>query len=420
MPVFVTITDADISNPAFWAGLNIDSNSTIDASGISGSFQITMTGNSISFTDSGTMITTTYSDGDLLGGSFSQFVQYIGNDAGNVVSGSVGLNAGGYTGGTGGDILTDSGSLGGALNGDDGDDILTGGVGNNEIYGGDGEDLLLGGSGNNNLYGDDGDDTLYGEDGSGNLDGGSGDDVIYAGLNTTFVEGGSGSNTLYVPAGSTVTPFFPGSTGGSVTTPSGSFVYLDIENVFIACFTQGSRIQTPDGDIAAEHLKIGDLVDTLDHGPQPIRWIGKRTVPGTGVHAPICFSPNSIGNKTYFRVSPQHRILFSGWKCELLFGAPEIICAAKHLCDGDQIYADPCDEVTYFHIMFDRHEIIFCEGATSESFFVGDYVANADPETLAELVELFPELAQSSHGGQQAVRPQAKGFESTLLQPSVS
>lgn len=415
MPVFISITDADIVNPAFWAGLNIDSNSTIDVSGITDSIRVTMTGNSISFNDSGTV--TTYTDADLLGGSFSEFVEYTGNNGSSNISGSVGLNAGGYTGGNRADTLTDSGTLGGSITGGRGNDILTGGVGSNEIRGERGHDVLHGGSGHNDLYGDQGNDTLYGDDGTGNLEGGNGGDTIYAGVNTSFVDGGNGNDTLYVPAGSTITPFFPGSTGGTVVTSAGSFTYLNIENVFVACFTKGSPIQTPDGDVAAEDLRVGDLVDTLDHGPQPIRWIGKRTVPGRGKHAPICFSPNSIGNKTHFRVSPQHRILISGWKCELLFDVPEMICAAKHLCDGDQIYPDPCDEVTYFHIMFDRHEIVFSAGATSESFFVGDYAANADQDTLAELVDLFPELMQSYQETQQFVRPHAKGFEAALLRP---
>ncbi|MBL9056263.1 MAG: Hint domain-containing protein, partial [Rhodobacteraceae bacterium] len=40
------------------------------------------------------------------------------------------------------------------------------------------------------------------------------------------------------------------------------------------CFLRGTRITTPDGPRAIEDLAEGDLVTTLDHGPQPIRWIG--------------------------------------------------------------------------------------------------------------------------------------------------
>ena len=75
MPVFITLTDADMTDPAFWAAQDIGPDSTIDASGLSRSIQVTMTGNSITFTDTRTGTVTTYTDADLAGGSFSQFVE---------------------------------------------------------------------------------------------------------------------------------------------------------------------------------------------------------------------------------------------------------------------------------------------------------------------------------------------------------
>lgn len=416
MPVFITLTDTDVTDPTFWAALDVSADSTIDASGISEDFQITMTASSIAFTDTSLGTTTTYTDSDLSSGSFSAFVEFIGNDGDSDVSGAVGLNSSGYTGGEGDDTFTDDGSLGGGLTGGEGDDTLTGGTGNNNISGGDGDDVLRGGSGTNNiLTGGDGDDTLYAEDGGGNLEGGDGDDAIFAGLNTNFVQGGDGTNSLVVPDGSTVTPFFPGSTGGNVTLSTGdSFVYLDIDSVTVACFTQGTSIRTPNGDVPVEALAVGDLVETLDHGPQKIRWIGERTVAGKGKLAPICFRPDSIGNTREIKVSPQHRVLLSGWKCELLFHDPEVLCAAKELCNGDQIYTAPCEEITYFHVMFDRHEIIFAEGALLESFYVGDYIIEADRACYQELVELFPEISTGNHKAQQAARPFIKSYEAYL------
>lgn len=415
MPVFLTLTDADINDAAFWGSLDIGPDSTIDVSGLSNRFQVTMTGNSITFTNTNTGAVTSYTDSDLTAGSFSQFVEYTGNNNDDNVSGSVGLNAGGYSGGRGNDTFTDTGTLGGSISGGRGNDVLQGGSGNNNIFGGQGQDILRGGSGNNNLSGGGGRDTLFAEDGSGNLDGGGGADVIYAGQNTSFVNGGNGNDTLILPAGSTFTPFSPGSTGGTVTlSGGGSFTYVNIENVEIACFTKGTRIRTPDGDRLIEELAIGDLVKTLDHGPRPICWISTRTVPGRGKHAPICFAPHTIGNERTLRVSPQHRILISGWRCELFLHMPEALCAAKHLCDGDRIYVRPCDEVTYIHIMFDQHEIIYCENAPLESFFAGEHIMNADRAVYQELVEIFPELAQGG-GPSHPARPFVRRAEARLL-----
>ncbi len=39
-------------------------------------------------------------------------------------------------------------------------------------------------------------------------------------------------------------------------------------------FALGTWITTPNGQIPIEELAAGDMVVTMDHGPQPIRWIG--------------------------------------------------------------------------------------------------------------------------------------------------
>lgn len=36
------------------------------------------------------------------------------------------------------------------------------------------------------------------------------------------------------------------------------------------CYTAGAKIKTPRGHIAVENLKVGDLVSTVDSGPQPV------------------------------------------------------------------------------------------------------------------------------------------------------
>lgn len=62
-----------------------------------------------------------------------------------------------------------------------------------------------------------------------------------------------------------------------------AFVTLDT----IPCFVAGTLILTPDGERRIDELEVGDLVMTHDGGPQPIRWIGTRTIPAAGQFAPI-------------------------------------------------------------------------------------------------------------------------------------
>ena len=63
----------------------------------------------------------------------------------------------------------------------------------------------------------------------------------------------------------------------------------------IPCFVAGSMIETTDGPRAVEALVAGDMVMTRDDGPQPLRWIGKRSVPATGKMAPIRIAENALG-----------------------------------------------------------------------------------------------------------------------------
>ena len=51
--------------------------------------------------------------------------------------------------------------------------------------------------------------------------------------------------------------------------------YAQIAQQNTPCFTAGTLIDTPTGAKPVETLRTGDLVRTLHHGPQSIRWIGK-------------------------------------------------------------------------------------------------------------------------------------------------
>ncbi len=86
----------------------MNNDSTINATGVSDILQIKLTGGSVTIADTTTGTATTFSDGDLASSSFSNFVEFCGNDADNVAGGSVGLNAQGYIGGDGDDIIITS------------------------------------------------------------------------------------------------------------------------------------------------------------------------------------------------------------------------------------------------------------------------------------------------------------------------
>lgn len=162
------------------------------------------------------------------------------------------------------------------------------------------------------------------------------------------------------------------------------------------CFTHGTMISTPLGECPVQDLRVGDIVVTRDHGPQTLRWVGERTVCGTGRFAPIHFLPGAVGNARDLLVSPQHRMLISGWRAELFFGEAEVLVAAKHLLNGRTVLPFLTPVVEYFHLLFDQHEIVFAEGAPTESFYPGKAVLAADRDICIEVSTLFPALADTA------------------------
>ena len=327
-------------------------------------------------------------------------------------------------------------------------DVIYGGAGNDTIYGQDDADTLYGGDGDDTLDGGIDNDTLYGGAGNDTLLGGEGDDTIYAGGGDT-VTGGEGSDTIIIDPslldGNAIT--ITGSEdddgedndvldlsdvdldwsskpityseddpeSGTVTLTDGTTIsFSGIETVI--CFGKGTRIATPYGARAVEDLKPGDLVLTMDNGLQPLRWVGARTVPAMGRFAPIEITKGALGNERDLIVSPQHRMLLNGWRSEMLFNTSEVFAAAKHLVNGSTIREAQGGFVTYYHLMFDRHEVIFAEGAASESFHVSDYsltgVADAARE---ELFALFPELRSMPDQHGSTARQCLKAHEVQLL-----
>jgi len=72
--------------------------------------------------------------------------------------------------------------------------------------------------------------------------------------------------------------------------------------------------------------------------------------------------------------------------------------------------------VTYIHIMFDRHEVIYAEGFATESFFAGDAALMAvDAPAREELFAIFPELRSTTLRHPETARPCLRAREAALL-----
>ena len=181
----------------------------------------------------------------------------------------------------------------------------------------------------------------------------------------------------------------------------------------VPCFVAGTRIATPAGEIPVEKLRPGDLVHTLDEGAQPLRWIGMRQVEARGRLAPVRIKAGTFGPHRALCVSPQHRILLRDGIAELLFGEAEVLVKAKDLVDGRRVTQREGGMVTYVHLLFDRHQTVFSEGLSTESYCPGPATrAGFDPDVLREICTLFPEFDPiTGQGYSPATRQSLKEFE---------
>lgn len=184
----------------------------------------------------------------------------------------------------------------------------------------------------------------------------------------------------------------------------------------LACFARGTQLETDRGMVPVEEIEEESLVRTLDTGLQPVRRVLSKRVEGLGVLAPVVFRAGVLGNVRDLVVSPHHRVLMSGWQAELVAGCPEALVMAKDVVNGKTVLRLPMAEVEYFHLLFDRHEVVFAEGAATESYhpLLPDSHMRA-PETQGEMLALFPDLAVEVALFGPAVRPTLTPAEAMLF-----
>ena len=185
----------------------------------------------------------------------------------------------------------------------------------------------------------------------------------------------------------------------------------------IPCFVAGTLIATDQGQRRVETLSLGDLINTKDDGLQPLRWIGQRTVAAKDNFAPIHIRANTFGTHDDLMVSPEHRILIRDNLAELLFGEQEVLVAAKDLVNDKTVRRCVGDEVTYVHLMFDQHQVVYSAGLATESFLPGPQTTKSfEPEIVDEICSLFPEIdPETGLGYSPAARRVLRHFEAKLL-----
>lgn len=176
---------------------------------------------------------------------------------------------------------------------------------------------------------------------------------------------------------------------------------LRLSDMICLSFHRGTRIALATGaQVPIESLEPGTRVLTRDHGPQPVRWIGRTTLRARGAFAPVVITRGTLGNDADLIVGPHHRLFL--YQRDRLPGttAAELLVQAQHLVDGETVFRRDGGFAEYFSLVFDRHEIIYAEGIPVESLMVNEATVAALPPDLAEAVRAqLPGMSQRQHFG---------------------
>ena len=161
------------------------------------------------------------------------------------------------------------------------------------------------------------------------------------------------------------------------------------------CFAAGTRVKTAEGLRAIETVKVGDLVETLDRGLQPVRWVGRQSHSAQVLQlAPklrgIVIGKGALGHglpRADVCVSRHHRIMLQSDLAHRLFGQAQVLVPAHRLIGLPGVAScDYAGGIDYCHLLFDRHELLMVEGIAAETLFLGaqNEIDFADKSLLCE------------------------------------
>ncbi len=290
------------------------------------------------------------------GGSYSGATGSDGEGGKASSTGDDGLNSGGTggtdgTGGGGGNGNGPGGGGGGGYEGGAGgaetSSAVAGGSTITNFGGGGGSD----GTDNGGFGGGGGGGYNGGGGGGGYGGGGGGGGGDGSGTGTN--DGGGGGGGSYDAGTDAVETAAVNNGNGAVTLAE------------IICFTAGTGIATPSGEVAVESLKTGDLVVTASGEIKSVRWLGRSDVSSLFADplksAPIRILAGALGEgmpARDLRVSPSHALFVNG-----------ILAEARALVNGTTILRERITEdFSYYHVELESHELLVAEGVAVESF----------------------------------------------------
>lgn len=173
----------------------------------------------------------------------------------------------------------------------------------------------------------------------------------------------------------------------------------------VTCLTTGTAVQTKTGLINVEDLVEGMQILNFEGEYQTLRKVFSRKISAAELKQnekllPIRICAGAMGNGMPTKdmlVSRQHRMLVASPIVKRMFDEPIALIAAIKLTTLPGIFVDTSiRQVEYFHLLFDDHEVIFADGAPTESLYLGSEALKALPaQSKEELSAIFPDLHQT-------------------------
>jgi hypothetical protein len=135
------------------------------------------------------------------------------------------------------------------------------------------------------------------------------------------------------------------------------------------CFLKGTKILTADGERKIEDLANGDLLPTKFGGLRPIQWIGRYprkksdpSKPWVNDAMPVRIARSALAPelpRADLYVTAAHSLLIDG-----------VLVPAEALINGTTITryeASETDELEFFHIRLESHDVVYAEGVPAET-----------------------------------------------------
>jgi len=153
------------------------------------------------------------------------------------------------------------------------------------------------------------------------------------------------------------------------------------------CFAAGTMIRTPSGDVAVEALSDDHQVVTQNGTAVKVKWIGRQSLrrmfSGCNALNMVRIQAGAFGNglpETELTVTGDHGMIVDNY-----------VINASALVNATTItqipIADLPERFTVYHVETENHDVIFANGAPTETFV--DVAGRAAFDNCAEYLELF-------------------------------